>query len=288
MHRRPLRTFSIIRFSDRMMGSAIHWLLGIELFGMTKNKYLLHISLLYFKILLATPAYKKYCQAKIADDEVSAKELLDQHPNLEKIWLFWGDIYCFEKNPNEVEYFTKWFEQNKEKFWDVTFSRVRLVREGSLIRAKRGDIYCTIPKGIDARMMTHLFRRTAEQIKSAANKEGGDYVLSLNKDKKSYTPQKTLQYERAITVLYWRNYLGLSPKEIIFKAYKWKTVAWDEFRIKVDKSRKLSNKKTLKALDLNDLQAIVRNIDRLRAQGEIISNSILDDDFTFPALARPF
>ena len=255
---------------------------------MNNNKYLLYISLLYFKILLATPAYNRYCQAKIANDEFAEKELLDQHPNLEKIWLFWGDIYNFEKTPNEVKYFTQWFDQNQHKFWDVTFSRVRLVREGSLIRAKRGDIYCTIPKGIDAKMISHLFRRTADQIKSAANKEGGDYVLSLNKDNKSYTPLKTHQYERAITVLYWRNYLGLSSKEIIFKAYKWKTVAWDKFRTKVDKYLKLSNKKTLKALDLDDLQTIVRDIDRLRVQGEIISNSILNDEFTFPALARPF
>ena len=256
---------------------------------MTKNRHLLHITLLYFKVLLATPAYKKYCQAKTTDDEITEKELLDQHPNLEKIWLFWRDIYSFDKDPNEVKYFQKWFDQNQDKFWDVTFNKVELVREGDVIEeAERGVIYCTIPKGIDAKMISHLFRRTGDQIKSAANKEGGDYVLSLNKDRKRYTPQKTLQYERAIAVLYWRNYLGFSPKEVIFKAYKWNTVAWDKFRIKVDKYRKLSNKKTLKALDLNDLQAIVRDIDRLRVQGEIISNSILDDDFTFPALARPF
>ncbi len=61
-----------------------------------------------------------------------------------------------------------------------------------------------------------------------------------------------------------------------------------QVRIKVDKYRKLSSKKDLKDLDLIDLQTIVRDIDRLRVQGEIISNSILDDDFTFPALARPF
>ena len=255
---------------------------------MSKNRYLLHISLLYFKVLLATPAYTKYCEAKTADDEVVAKKLLDLHPNLEKIWLFWGDIYSFDKDPNEVKYFQKWFDENQHKFWDVTFSKVKLVREGSLIRAKRGIIYCTIPKGIDADMISHLFRRTAGQIKSAANKEGGDYVLSLNKDNKSYTPQKTLQYERAITVLYWRNYLDLSPKEIIFKAYSWKSASWDKFRIKVDKYRKLSSKEKLEDLDLNDLQAIVRDVDRLRVQGEIISKSILDDDFTFPALARPF
>tara|TARA_R110002167_G_scaffold35510_6_gene113412 strand:- start:1255 stop:2022 length:768 start_codon:yes stop_codon:yes gene_type:complete len=255
---------------------------------MSNNRYLLYVSLLYFKILLATPAYNRYCQAKIANDEFAEKALLDQHPNLEKIWLFWGDIYNFEKNPNEVKYFTKWFDQNQHKFWDVTFSRVRLVREGSLIRAKRGDIYCTIPKGIDAHMISHLFRRTASQIKSAANKMGGDYVLSLNKDNKSYTPLKTRQYERAVTVLYWRNYLGLSPKEIILKAYKWKSVEWDKFRIQVDKYHKISNKKHLKDLDLDDLQTIVRDIDRLRIKGEDISKSILDDDFTFPALARPF
>ena len=255
---------------------------------MSKNRYLLYISLLYFKVLLATPAYKKYCQAKTTDDEITEKELLDQHPNLEKIWLFWGDIYSFDKDPNEVKYFQKWFDQNQDKFWDVTFNKVKLVREGDAIRAKRGVIYCTIPKGIDAHMISHLFRRTRSQIKSAANKEGGDYVLSLNKDNKKYTPLKTLQYERAITVLYWRNYLGLSPIEIINKAYSWKSVSWDKFRIKVDKYRKLSSKKDLKDLDLIDLQTIVRDIDRLRVQGEIISNSILDDDFTFPALARPF
>ena len=257
---------------------------------MSKNRYLLYISLLYFKILLATPAYNRYCQAKIANDDFAEKELLDQHPNLEKIWLFWGDIYNFEKTPNEVKYFTQWFDQNQHKFWDVTFSKVKLIREGSVIRegAKRGVIYCTIPKGIDAKMISHLFRRTADQIKSAANKEGGDYVLSLNKDSINYTPLQTRKYERAVTVLYWRNYLGLNPKEIILKAYSWKSVAWDKFRIKADTHVKNNLKKKLEDVNLVDLQTLVKDIDRLRIQGETISNSILNDDFTFPALARPF
>ena len=81
--------------------------------------------------------------------------------------------------------------------------------------------------------------------------------------------------------------MGLTPKQTIFIAYRRDDRAWDNLRTKVDKYHKLSSRTNLKDLNLIDLQTVVRDIDRLRMQGEIISNSVLNEDFTFPALANP-
>jgi len=68
-------------------------------------------------------------------------------------WLFWGNIYRFNRKLNVVKYFHQWFDLNHDKFHKVSFHKVQLVRVGTVITAKEGYIYCSIPKNVNADMI---------------------------------------------------------------------------------------------------------------------------------------
>jgi hypothetical protein len=256
---------------------------------MNKRLNPIDVAILYFKVLLATEPYQKYCKAKYDDECFDVKRLSREHPKLESIWLFWGDIFRFDTSLNETEYFNEWLLLNSSKFNELSFNDVQVIREGETITAKEGTIYYAISDNFDKHTAERLYERTKGDVINTANKMVGAYILKLNKDKgkSSFSLSKTHKYERAIDVIYWRKYLGLSNKASVVKAYYSKKMAWSTFKYKVKRCQNSTNpKKDVEDLDLIELHSVVRNIDRLRMQGEAISNSLLNDDFIFPPLTK--
>jgi len=257
---------------------------------MNKKLNPIDVAILYFKVLLATDAYQKYCKAKYEADHYEIEALNKKYPRLESIWLFWGDIFHFDSALNETEYFNEWLLLNYPKFKRLSFNNVQVIREGETITAKKGTIYYAISENFDKHTAEKLYERTKDEVISTANKMVGAYILKLNKDKgnNNFSLSKTHKYERAIDVIYWRKYLGLNNKESVLQAYSSKKLAWRDFKYKVKKCQNATHpKKNAEDLDLIELHSVVRNIDRLRIQGEAISNSLLNDDFVFPPLTKP-
>ena len=96
---------------------------------MNKKHHPLNVALPYFKVLLATEPYQRYCEAKKCDDKLAVAKLSNRYPNLESIWEYWGDIYCFDKKLNEVKYFEQWFELNSFKFHRISFRKFNIIKE---------------------------------------------------------------------------------------------------------------------------------------------------------------
>lgn len=246
----------------------------------------LNVALPYFKVLLATEPYQQYCAAKKGENRQSLVKLIKIYPNLEDIWSFWGDIYCFDRRLNEVKYFSQWLDLNMFKFHKISFKKIQVVREGESFKAMRGTIYCTVSEKMDKKTAAQLYASTKAEMVSVANKIAGEYVLKLNKNA-PFTAAKTLQYEREVDVIYWKRFLGLSSVQAAFKAYRKEKPAWDEFRTIVEKCRVDAEAVNVADLDRETMNTAVRSIDRFNRYGQKRINSLLNDDFSFPSEASP-
>ena len=253
---------------------------------MNKNLHPLNVALPYFKVLLASDEYRKYCIAKIAEDNAVVSKLRKKHPNLEKIWHFWGDIYSFDRRLNEVKYFKQWLELNISKFHRIKFNKIEVIRAGDKIVAEEGVLYCAVSGKVDRKTAVQLYHSTRKELVSVANKAAGEYVLALNKNV-PFSASKAAQFEREVDVIYWKRFLGLTSVQVAFRAYRKKKPAWDEFRATVRKCAMEVGAKRLKDLDRETMNSAIRSIDRLNKSGEKRIRSLLNDEFSFPEEASP-
>lgn len=239
------------------------------------------IGLLYFKLLLATKQYQEYCHAKQSNDEGTISSIQSQYPEIENIWRLWGNIFGLKFQFSEVKYFEQWLKKNYQKLFPLKYQNIKAVKAGSRVVVKPGTIYCAIPRKMELASAQHLLDSSYKGILQHANKLAGEHLVNLNSGP-SETVKDVTRYECAISILFWRDHLNLEWKDVISIAIKRKSRAWNELRARIDTVQRKNGKKSYKDLNRGELEAIIKHLRRIRADGKQLSNDLLCGSFSFP------
>ncbi|GJM04885.1 MAG: hypothetical protein DHS20C09_08760 [marine bacterium B5-7] len=246
------------------------------------------IAVVYFEILLSTKVYEDYCTAKRDKDEIAQNSIKKEYPNIEAMWIFWGDIFSFERWLDQEYYFAAWFLKGKNfnKFYPLVFHSVAVVFEGEEVVAEPNTVIVPIPRTHDIRVVSRILGRKLQNIVDLLEGKPGEFVVELKKQLE-YSDFGSKKFEQTTDAMYWRNYLGMTPFQCILTAHRCNKPAWEDIKYKIDRCFKTSHKADFNDLSLDDVKSVVRIFDRLKNEGEAISNSLLNDKFTAPSI-NPF
>lgn len=212
----------------------------------------------------------------------------EKYHNIEGMWVFWGDIFSLEWSLGQELCFANWFfkEGNFNKFYPLIFHSVAVVFEGDEVIADPYTIIVPIPKTHDMRVTIRIIGRKLQKIVDLLEGKPGEFVLAL-RNQLEYSEFGSNKFEQAADVLYWRNHLGMTPFQCILTAHRCNKPAWEDIKYKVEKCFKASHKDSINELNLDDVKSVVRIFNRLKKDGDGISNSLLNDKFTAPNI-NPF
>lgn len=245
-------------------------------------------AIVYFELLLSTEVYKDYCIAQTQKNTRIKSKIEKKYPNVEKMWYFWGDIFSISRSLSKDDHFLVWFveDKNYSKFYSFLFHSIAVVFEGDEVVAEPHTIIVPISRSHNIRVASRIFGRKLQKIVDLLEGKPCEFVVGLRKQLE-YSEFGSMKFEQRVDVLYWRNYLGMTPFQCILTAHRCTKPAWDEITYKIDKCFKASHKADFNDLTLDDVKSVVRIFNRLKNEGEQISISLLNDKFTAPDI-NPF
>ena len=241
---------------------------------------------LYFKALWLNEDYKKFCDARRANDIELQDEMREKYHALADLHFFWGDIYRDVNSNDEYIAFDNWYRNNLHKFFDVKFDKFVIVREGEVIIPKSGVSYFTIPKeankGLALRLLSKDIAASLEKLEETVS------YSWLNLTKAEWDRfDKAYLAERRLDVYQWRVSLGLSIKESIYRAYASESACWDNFTKSVDRlfPQLISGEKAdIRNIRTEDFPDQKNEIVKLKREGIAVVKNALHKKF--PSAAR--